>query len=39
MIRALILAVVLGGFALAMTGCHAQGSVGGNDTSSMAIPR
>ena len=41
MIRALIFAAMLGGLTLAITGCHAQGSgtVGGNDTSSMAVPR
>jgi hypothetical protein len=41
MIRALILAAVLGGLSLAITGCHGQagGSVGGNDTSSMTVPR
>lgn len=41
MIRGLILTAILGALALAFTGCHAQagGSVGGNDASSMSLPR
>lgn len=40
MVRGLIVALVLGAFGLVMAGCHAQGSVGGNDhdTSSMVAP-
>jgi hypothetical protein len=36
MIRGLLVACVLAAFGLVMAGCHAQGSVGGNDSSSVA---
>lgn len=39
MVRGLIVAVVLTAFGMVMVGCHAQGAVGGNDASSMVVPR
>jgi hypothetical protein len=41
MVRALLVAMVLSAFGMAMVGCHAQGSgtVGGNETSSMSLGR